>query len=287
MEGNEENVVEEVVQPVVEEKVEGVVVEEATPPQEPVEPVVETPEIPPAEVPAVLPDVDELGVPYKNRYMEMKRKNEATTVELGEIKEMVKGLQTSQQQPKHTKEQLMEFIAKEETEPGHRTWALQELNKLEDAKVSETIKKEFSTYEQKQTADKTRADTFSQVIQRHPELILKDAAGQMVGWNTKNPLLQRVDFYMADPELANNPRGLRVAVALAKEDLSGGQASETSKLKAKVKTLQKATLVEGGGKPVQVAKTSLRKAVEESRDGTMKSGTNAMSEILKKQGLIK
>lgn len=287
MEGNEENVVEEVVQPVVEEKVEGVVVEEATPPQEPVEPVVETPETPPAEVPAVLPDVDELGVPYKNRYMEMKRKNEATTVELGEIKEMVKGLQTSQQQPKHTKEQLMEFIAKEETEPGHRTWALQELNKLEDAKVSETIKKEFSTYEQKQTADKTRADTFSQVIQRHPELILKDAAGQMVGWNTKNPLLQRVDFYMADPELANNPRGLRVAVALAKEDLSGGQAVVTKKLQAQVKTLQKGTLVEGGGKPVQVAKTSLRKAVEESRDGTMKSGTNAMSEILKKQGLIK
>ncbi len=279
---NEENVVEEVVQPEQEN-----VVEEVVQPQEPVETVVEPSETPPAEVPAVLPDVDEAGVPYKNRYMEMKRKNEATTVELGEIKEMVKGLQTSQQQPKHTKEQLMEFIAKEETEPGHRTWALQELNKLEEAKVSETIKKEFSTYEQKQTAERTRSETFSQVIQRHPEIILKDAAGNMAGWNTKSPLFQRMDFYMADPELAKNPRGLRVAIALAKEDLSGGQAVKTKQLKAQVKTLQKGTLVEGGGKPVQVAKTSLKKAVEASRDGTMKSGTAAMSEILKKQGVIK
>jgi len=278
----EQNVEQEAIQPEQEN-----VVEETIQPQETVEAETEITDTPSAEVTAVSSEVDEFGVPYKNRYMEMRRKNEGINTEISELKEMVKGLQATQQKPKYSKEQLMEFIARDETEPGQRTWALTELDKLEEAKVSEKIEQKFNALQTQQKSERDRAETFNFIVQRHPELILKDAAGRMVGWNTKNPLVQRMNGYMTNLEIANNPFGLRVALALAKDDLSGTTKATTQKLKTQVKTLQKGTLVEGGGKNTPISKSSLRKAVEEAKKGDMKSGTSAMSEILRAQGLIK
>jgi len=261
------------------------VVGEETTPQEATETQSETPIIPSAEVTAVPSDVDELGVPWRNRAAEWKRKSEDNTTQLSELKEMVQGLQNTQQQPKYTKEQLMEFVSRDETEPGHRTWALKEMDRLEEQKVSDTIRKEFTTYETKHNAERVRTETFNLVTQRHPDLIIKDNAGRKVGWNTKSPIVQRMDAYMRNPEIANNPNGLRVALALAKDDLSGTQVASQQKLKAQVKTLQKGTMVEGGSPAPTGGVDSLSRAKENLRKtGSKKDALDAVAAWHKKQG---
>jgi len=259
--------------------------EEAVQPQENVETQSGTPIIPSGEVTPVQSDVDEMGVPWRNRAAEWKRKSEDNTSQLSELKEMVQGLQSTQQQSKPTKEQLMAFISNDETDPSHRNWALKEMDKLEEAKVSETIKKEFTAYETKRKAETDRAATFNYVTQRHPDITIKDAAGRFVGWNTKNPLVQRMDVYMRNPEIANNPNGLRVALALAKDDLSGTQVANTQQLKTQVKTLQKGTLIEGGSPAPTGATDNLNRAKENLRKtGSKKDALAAVTEWHKKQG---
>lgn len=261
------------------------VVGEETTPQVNAETQPETPITPSSEVTDVPSDVDDLGVPWKNRAMEWKRKSEDNTTQLSELKEMVQGLQNTQQQSKPTKEELMGFISKEETEPGHRMWAMKEMDKLEKVEVSDTIKKEFTAYETKRSAERIRTETFNQVVQRHPEEIIKDNAGNFVGWNTKSPLIQRITAYMQNPELANNPHGLGVAEALAMRDLSFGQAATQQKLQAQVKTLQKGTMVEGSGAQAVQAVDNLTRSKQDLRkSGTMKDANKAVGAWLKKQG---
>ena len=254
-------------------------------PQENVEAQPETPIQPSGEVTPVPSDVDEFGVPWRNRAAEWKRKSEDNTTQLSELKGMVQGLQTTQQQTKPTKEQLMAFISNDETEPGHRTWALKEMDKLGEVKVSETIRKEFVAYETKHKAEKQKADTFDFVIQRHPEITIKDNAGNFVGWNTKNPIVQRMDVYMRNPDIANNPGGLRVALALAKDDLSGNQVATQQQLQTQVKTLQKGTLIEGGSPAPIGGVDNLTRAKENLRKtGSKKDALTAVTEWHKKQG---
>jgi len=277
----ETNVEQEVVQPEQEN-----VTEEIVQPQETsVESEVAITDTPPAEVTAVPSDVDEFGVPFKNRYMEMKRKYEDVSSKQDQILQKMDNLQGQQQQPKHSKEELMAYISKEDTEPAHRAWALTEMNKLEEQNVSDKIEQKFQILQKQQTAERVKNDTFAFVTQRHPEITIKDNAGNFVGWNTKSPVVQRMDAYMRNPEIANNPAGLRVALALAKDDLSGSQLANQQKLKTQVKTLQKGTMVEGGKpSPIQTtdklhsAKDMLRKS------GSKKDALSAVAEWHRKQG---
>ena len=245
----------------------------------------ETQIIPTPEVAGVQSDVDEMGVPFKNRYYEMKRKYEDVSSKQDQILQKMDNFQGQQQQPKHTKEELMAYISKEDTEPAHRVWALTEMNKLEEQKVSETIDQKFQTLQKQQTAERVKNETFNFVIQRHPEIAIKDNAGNFVGWNTKSPIVQRMDAYMRNPDIANNPSGLRVALALAKDDLSGSQVASQQKLKTQVKTLQKGTMIEGGQTTSVQETDSLSRAKDTLRkSGTVKDANKAVSAWLKKQG---
>jgi len=247
----------------------------------------ETQIIPSPEVTGVQSDVDEFGVPYKNRYMEMKRKYEDVSSKQDQILQKMDNLQGQQQQPKHSKEELMAYISKDDTEPAHRAWALTEMNKLEEQNVSDKIEQKFQTLQKQQTTERVKNETFNFVLQRHPEITIKDNAGNFVGWNTKSPLVQRMDAYMRNPDIANNPAGLRVALALAKDDLSGGQLANQQKLKTQVKTLQKATMVEGGEtKSVQVTDNLSRAKDTLRKSGTVKDANKAVSAWLKKQGKL-
>jgi len=232
----------------------------------------------------VLSEVDEMGVPYQNRYMEMKRKYEDTGAQLSELKTMVQNLQSNNKQ-KYTKAQLTAFIANPDTEPEHRTWAIQEIEKLEEEKYSNIVKKEIQSLSEKQNFEKVRSQSFNYILQRNPEIAIRDNNGTFLGWNIKSPLFQKMDMYMRNPEIANNPSGLRVALALAKEDLSPTQVATQQKLKAQVKNLQKGTLVEGSGKTHTQVVDNLNRAKDSlRRSGHMKDANNAVKEWLKKQG---
>ena len=235
----------------------------------------------------VTSDVDEMGVPYHNRYMEMKRKNEGLESKMVELTEAVKNLHSTTNKPKYTRSQLTAFIANPDTESEHRTWAISELEKLDEERFTSVVKKEIQTLTERQVQERAKTQSFNYVIQRHPEIAIKDNSGNFVGWNVKSPLFQKMDAYMRNPEIANNSSGLRVALALASEELSIVQSAKQQKLKAQVKNLQKGTLVEGSGKTHTQVVDNLNKAKDSLRkSGHMKDASSAVKEWLKKQNKI-
>lgn len=235
-------------------------------------------------------DVDEMGVPFKNRYMESQRKLEKLTEQLNAVAEKLENNQ-SQNKSAYTIEEL-EAFAETTDDEGHRRWAKGEIRKLQKEEVAQGVKQEISAWQAAQRAEQVKAESFNYVAQRYPEAFKKNAQGQLVGWDNSSPMAQRIATHMQDPEIKDNPRGLMVAAALAYSELApqiAAQASvKTTQAKAQVKDLQKRTLVEGGGvsSPPQ-AKTTLTNAKERlASTGSTKDGAQVFKEILKARGRI-
>lgn len=266
--------------------------EEITQPQQDTTP--ETPQLPPEQGDSSVDDFDEGGVPWKNRAMEFKRKYEDVDKKLSALGEKLDTISSGQKQ-QYTPEQL-EMYAQQADNPTHAQWAVQEARRLrEQQQQQETasiVEKKLTEFQQRQQQETTRNQVFQQVVSRYPELVQKDPTGNVLGWNQRDPLYQRINQYMRDPELQKNPRGLRVAAALANEDLAlyKGQKSQAQvdKQKQEIKNLQKKTLVEGGGSAQEVDSSPIRKAVQTAtKSGEMRDATAAMTEILKARGTIK
>jgi hypothetical protein len=264
--------------------------EEAVQPQE----EAESQEVESAQTPAgvgqpLVQDVDEMGVPFKNRYMEMRRKYEDTDKTLKEVLESVKGLQQGQQQkPQYSEAELQTFANQSDISPHERSWALKEVERLREEKVAKTVRSVFTEFQQKQKEEVNRQQSLMAVQSRYPEAFVKNNAGQIVGWNSNSPLYQRINAYMNDPDIAKNPRGLLAAAALAAQDLAYVQKPQTQKqtqaMKREIKNLQKQTLIEGGGKPAPVKKSSKDSALDLVREkGDVESAQLALKEILKVQ----
>ena len=261
--------------------------------QEPIqqEQTAEHVEVAPALESGITPaeDVDEKGVPYKNRYMEEKRKREKTNEELREIKELIQASQTQQQPRKYTEAELKAFVA-ETDDAQHRLWALNELDKIHEEKFSSVIKQEFQTREQKQRAEATKQQAFNSVLQRNPEIFLKDAAGNFAGWNTKSPLFQRVNQYMNNPEIANRPDGILVATRFAKADLYEAMKPNTAKKLEtqtnEIKDLQKKTMIEGAGSQPSVNVKPSAAAIEKGKTGKLSDNIDAMKSIMARSGIL-
>ena len=240
----------------------------------------------------VISDFDESGVPWKNRAMEAQRKLEKSSQDIAEMKEMMAKLQQGQQQkPQYTEAELQAYIADERTSSANRALALRELDKLREQRTANVIKKEIGSWKQEQEAQVARQRSLTTVYQRHPEAFIKNNTGQIV-WNQQSPMYQRIAQYMQNPEIGNNPRGLIVAASMAYSDLSLDQSARSQQqqqqLKRQVKKLQKSTMVEGGGKRTQQAKTPVRKAIDDfaKSKGKVSEGTIAMKEWLKAKGTI-
>lgn len=230
---------------------------------------------------------DEMGVPFKNRYMEMKRKYEDLDGKFSKVMDKLEGLNGSQQQ-QYTPEQL-EAYANQTDNPAYSQWAAGEAQRLrkeqERKEYANIVEKKLTEFQTKQKAEQEKQQIFGQVVQRHPDLVKKDNAGNVMGWNTKSPLYQRASQYMSDPQLRNNPKGLRVAVALANEDLAVTSGKKTQqqvdKQKQEIRNLQKKTLTEGGGVKGGQPSSPRRDAIERAREsGHIKDATQAMKHIL-------
>jgi len=229
-------------------------------------------------------DVDSMGVPYKNRYHEQKRKFDDLSTK---VETLTQKLESNSQQKEYSMAELKVF---RDNNPEHAAWADTEIEKLQEKKQKAIVEDTLRDYQRKQQAEQLKRDTFASTINRYPEIALKDTAGNFLGWNTKSPLFQRINVYMSDPEVANNPRGLSVASALAYQDVNLNNSNKTKKVitkqKSAIKSLQKHTMVEGGGK---VAQTS---NVNDSRErlrrsGSFKDAADAIGDIFVKQGVIK
>jgi AraC-like DNA-binding protein len=253
---------------------------------------VETPEAPTSPAPQPgYQEVDDLGVPWKNRYMESQKKLDKMAEQLNTVAQKVES-SVGQKEEKYSIEELQSFI-EEADNPAHKNWARKEIQRIQKEEVGNTVKSVINEWKTEQEKQQLKQSALQTVMTRYPDAFSKDANGNFVGWNPSSPMAQRIGFHMQDPEIANNPRGLTVAAALAYSDLAQSQLTSTvktaTKLKSEVKDLQKKTLTEGGGvSSPPPAKTPLNSANERfKQSGSIKDGTTVFKEILKGRGRIK
>jgi hypothetical protein len=258
--------------------------------QEPAEPEITTQEV---ETPAtdagqksVSLDLDEFGVPYKNRAMEYKRKLE----KLEQESKSYQQAQQVQQKPQYTIEQL-EAFALEADDPAHKQWALGQAEKLREEKFSKMLNERFKETQSKQTAEQVKQQTFASVIQQNPDLIVKDANGQFLGWNDRSPLFQRVNYYMRDEGLASRPDALLWATKLARADLLEQAQPKINKTVEKansdLRSLQKKTLLEGSGNQDNQRVSTDNAALERLKQtGSKEDATLALKEYFEAKGVF-
>ena len=82
-------------------------------------------------------DLDEYGVPYKNRAMEYKRKLEKLERERQEREQQ--GFQTQPQQQRQYSIAELETFALETDNPAHKQWALAEAEKIREQKQTDLV----------------------------------------------------------------------------------------------------------------------------------------------------
>jgi hypothetical protein len=222
--------------------------------------------------------------------MESQKKLDKLSDQLNTVSEKIGSIE-GQKTKEYSVEELENFMESTDN-PTHRTWAKGEIRRIQRDEGAQLVRQELTNWQKQQQSEQLKVQTYNQVVQRYPDAFVKNAQGQIVGWNNQSQLAQRIGQYMQDPEVANNPRGLSVAAALAYSDLTQGQSMKSkqqqTQMKAEVKNLQKKTLTEGAGvSSSPQSKTPLSAAKEKFySSGKVKDGAAAFKEILKNRGRI-
>ena len=261
---------------------EQVAVEEAPQPEQAVETtetIEQAPIIPPVQ--AVNPDVDEYGVPWKNRAMELRRKLEETVDRLPQIiDEKLKTVQTQAQTPTYTFEQLEAYKLQNVSDANIVAWATGEQRKLQMAENKKLFEEVTGTRERQRDFETGRQQAFETVKQKYPDALNQNS--QMHGL---------VKQYMQMPEFANRADGLFWAAKMAKADMLENQApvlqQKVQAQKAEIKQAQKASLTEGAGRKITTSVPAQTMAIESLRKtGSMKDAENAIGSILRAKGIL-
>lgn len=232
--------------------------------------------------------VDELGVPYKNRFMEMQRKHQDLAEKLPEIIETTLAKHSQQQQPQYTEEQLDAFV---KANPDYSDWAAQQKRTLRQKETQDAIRSAVEEVTTKQKDEVRRQQSFQYVTQNFPQCFVKDAFGNMQ-WNLQNPMTSMIGQIMQDPRMKNQPDGMAIAADLAYGRMArmnlAPQNQKFNSLKRENTKLKRATLTEGGGVPSsQPSKDAFQKAKENLvKTGTRDAAHNAVKEYLKKTGRL-
>ena len=255
-------------------------VEEVTPQPELTEEnvVPETPQ-PPAPPVAQL-DVDEFGVPWKNRAMEYRRKSEELADRLPQIIDEKLSKLNQPQTPTYTYEQLEAYKLQNATDPNVVAWATGEQRKLQRAEDDKRLQDLLGSRDRQRELETGRQRAFEAVKQKYPDAL-----------NQNSPMFNLVRDYMQIPEFANRPDGLFFAAKMAKADMLESQApvlqQKVQAQKAEIRQAQKASLTEGSGRRVTHTATPVNAAVDSFRKtGSMRDAESAVGAILRQKGIL-
>ena len=270
--------------------------EVSAPSTEPViDPQTETPvpESAPQETPAPqvsqpvatpVQDLDERGIPWRNRAMENERK-------FRELEERIKVTEQTAQPKKYSIQELESFAL---NNPEHRPWVEEEKAKVLREQIIGEVSQRNQAQEQARQFDTIRQQSFNSVINNsdYDGIAIKDSNGRFISWNMANPLTQEIARIMQDKRIESQPDAIEIASEIAYGRLARAKAPQSaqqvSKLKAQVKKVEQRTFVEGGGKPVSVNSNPIRKAVEQFKTtGNKKDAQEAFKEMFKAQGILK
>lgn len=227
-------------------------------------------------------DVDEFGVPWKNRASEYKRKNEELIERLPQmLEEKLTNFSSQQNAPRKYSIEELEQFASSTDNPAHATWAKGEIRKLELEAQSRVVREEIGKWRKEQEDNVRRQQAHAYVSQTYPDAFIKNQQGQIVGWNNQHPLTQQIGQIMQDPRFAKDPEGLVAAADIAFARLQRSQQpviqQQVQKQKEEIKNLQRSTLVESGSRTNVTATTPYRSALEKAKQtGNLKDVANAL-----------
>lgn len=265
-------------------------------PQEP-EPSTEPPVVEPPIAGTQIPvppvaDVDEFGVPWKNRAMEWKRKSEDVIDRLPQmIDEKLSKVTQQPQTPQYSYEQLEAYKLQNVTDPNVVAWATGEQRKMQTAENKRLFEEVVGSREKVNQTEALKQQSLNYVQNTYPEAFRRDAQGRPLAWDESNALTQTIFGLMKNPELANNPNGLAAAADIAYGRVARSKIPTIQKQvdqgKADLKQAQKASLTEGGGKRVTLSEPVQNTAIATlKKTGSLKDAESAIGAILKTRGIL-
>lgn len=243
-------------------------------------------------------DVDEHGVPWKNRFMEVQRKFEDMPKVIE--KTVAETLQKNQQvqKPEYTIEQLEQFKI---DKPEYTAWVESEKAKIIQKNLERTLDERLQATERKSQETVVRQQAENWVV-NHPkfkECLVSDASGNKV-WNMSHPLTQAMGNILntVDPltgrMIKDRPDGLRVAAEMAYGRFmlsnEGKTTGQITQLKKDLRKTQKQTIVQstGSGNSGTAPKSNVKKALDNYQKTYAKSDVQAATRAyLLQSGLIK
>ena len=257
-------------------------------------PVVAEPIVEPAPVSAVPPAheaVDEFGVPWKNRYMEQRRKSEEVIEKLPQMIEEKLSKVNQPQQPTYTFEQLEAYKLQNATDPNIVAWATGEQRKIQQSENKRLFEEVVGSRERVNKVEQQKQQSLAYVQNTYPEAFKCDAQGRPLAWDETNLLTQQIFGLMQNPDLANNPQGLSAAADIAYGRVARGQIpaiqQKVAQGKADLKQAQKVSLTEGSGRRVQPSAPPQQQAIENLRKtGSARDAEQAIGVILRQKGII-
>lgn len=262
-----------------------------TSPQETVQETVET-----------VSEVDERGIPWRNRAMEAERKLQEFPSTIPKIVDEVLSKQQQQQaKPQtYTKEHIPMLKQYAADNPQYAAWVDQQIEDIRSNEQASLVRRELEGFKKEQTAAQIRQQSENYVI-NHPvfkDCFISDSTGAKQ-WNMANPLTQIMANVLntVDAEtgrmVKDRPDGLIVAAEIAYGRMSLAQRNQTGKtvqtLKKDLKKAQKATMYSGAGTtPAQPSRNAVQKSLDNySKSYNKKDMSSAVRAHLSSIGMIK
>lgn len=215
-------------------------------------------------------DLDERGVPWKNRAMEAERKFQTEIPNV--IRQTVEELnKTQQKQPEYTVEQLEQFAIEN---PNQRPWVEAQKHQLFQKNMMTALDVKLQAKDQ-QTRDESIRVQSEQWVTSHPKFkeCFVDVGGAKQ-WNHSNPLTHVIGNYLnqVDPStgrlVKDRADGLIVAAKMAYADqalnLDAKSSTQAAQLKKDLRKAQKGQMMGGAGTQATSgqSKTEVRKSLD-------------------------
>lgn len=225
---------------------------------------------------------DDRGVPWKNVALEHKRKLEDLAEKLPEMIEQ--GFQKyggKQQEREYTISELEAYALEN---PQHRPWVEEQKEKIRTKTILSQLDEKLQAKEKTQQAEVKKQRALQYVMQNYSEAFIKNQQGQIVSWDNKSPLVAQINQIMQDPRFANDPEGLVAAADIAYARMArqnfGASVQKEKALKDEIKSIQKATMIEGGGKAGSASVPRQRAAIDKlKQSGSIKDAQEAVAAI--------
>ena len=253
----------------------------------------------PAAPPQVNEDVDERGIPWKNRAIEAERKSQEIPQLIRQTVEEVTRANAQPKKEEYNREHIPALKKYAADNPQYADWVETQIEDIRGREVANIVKKELGDMKQQQTNEMTRQQSEAWVL-NHPKF--KDCFVGQEGakqWNYQNPLTAVIGRYLnqIDPvtgkAVKDRPDGLAVAARMAYADhvlnTEPAQTGKVNQLKKELRKTQKTQITPSVGAPTSAApKSKVRGHLDEyGRTYNPKKVQDATKAFLVASGILK